>query len=133
MVRWLIKYGNANVDHVMEQDGHTPLFTAVQRCGMVVFRQANSDAVSLSTAGYECDVDMLRWLVDEGNANVNHVSANGATPLLTALGGEVINIDVVHFLLSVGARVRSLDDSVFNSYARASILKKIQKLEVLSL
>lgn len=118
MVRWLIDEGNANVDHA-RQDGYTPLF-AVMRCG----RQANSDATPLPTAGHECDADTHRWLVDEGNANVNKVSANGATPLLIALDGEVINIDMVHFLLSVGAHVRSLDDSVFNSYARASIQRR---------
>jgi hypothetical protein len=76
-------------------------------------------------------MDTLRWLVEEGNANINTVFVSGATPLLAALGAEVVNIDVVRFLLSVGARVRSLDGPVFNSYARASILKEVQKLEVL--
>jgi hypothetical protein len=55
-----------------------------------------------------------------------------ATPLLTALGedAEVINIEVVHFLISVGARVKDLDDPAFNSCAKALIQEEVQKLEV---
>jgi hypothetical protein len=52
---------------------------------------------------------MLRWLVEEGHANINTVSANGATPLLAALGEEMVNMEVVHFLFSSfggGARER---------------------------
>jgi ankyrin repeat protein len=79
-------------------------------------------------------MDMLRWLVEEGNANFNTVAASGATPLLLALDAEVINLDVVRFLLSVGARVEDLtepsDVQQLRSYAKASIQEEVQKLEV---
>lgn len=79
-------------------------------------------------------MDMLRWIVEEGDADVNAVSASGATPLLSALCSKVVNLDVVHFLLSVEARVNSLDDPVSNnSYAKASIQEEVQKVEVPSL
>jgi ankyrin repeat protein len=131
VTRWLIEVGKAKVDHVSELV-RTPLFAAVQRCSVAVIRQANSEATPLSTAGYTCDMDMLRWFVEEGHANVNTVSTSGATPLLAALCAEVVNMEVVQFLLSVGARVGDLEDTVFNSYARASIQMEIQKLEVLT-
>jgi ankyrin repeat protein len=129
IVSRLIKEGKASVDHV-SKDGQTPLFAAIQRCSQWVIRQANSEATPLSTAGYKCDMDILRWLVEEGNANVNAVSTNGATPLYAALHAEVVNVEVVHFLLSVGARVKDLGNPAFNSYAMASIQRKVQKLEV---
>jgi ankyrin repeat protein len=71
---------------------------------MNLIRQANSGATRLCAAGLECDMDILRLLVEEGNANVNTVSACGATPLLVALRQNIINGDVLRFLLSVGAR-----------------------------
>jgi ankyrin repeat protein len=132
MVRWLIKEGNSSVDHVNER-GDTPVFAPVQRCSVKVIRQANSEATPLSTAGYKCDVDMLRWLVEEGDANINTVSANGATPLLVALCEEVVNMDVVRFLLSMGARVGNLTHPVFTTcYVKASIQEEVRKLEVLT-
>jgi ankyrin repeat protein len=130
MVRWLIGEGNASVDQANDV-GQTPLFAAVQRCSQSVLRQANSEATPLSSAGYKCDMDMLRWLVEEGNANVNTVSVKGATLLLFALGAEVVKMDVVHFLLSMGARVGDLNHPVFISYVKASIQKEVQNLEVL--
>jgi ankyrin repeat protein len=130
MVRWLIGEGNASVDQANDV-GETPLFAAVLRCSQGILRQANSETMPLSSAGCKCDMDMLRWLVEEGNANVNTVSASGATPLLAALCAKVVNIDVVQFLLSVEARVGDLNHPVFvTSYAKASILKEVQKLEV---
>jgi hypothetical protein len=75
-------------------------------------------------------MDMLRWFVEEGHANVNTVSTSGATPLLAALCAEVVNMEVMQFLLSVGARVGDLNHPVFSSYAKASIQMEVQKLEV---
>jgi hypothetical protein len=48
------------------------------------------------------------------------------------LCAEVVNIDVVQFLLSMGARVGDLNHPVLiTRYARASIQTEVQKLEVL--
>jgi hypothetical protein len=111
IVRFLIREGNASVEQA-NKEGQTPLLSAIERC---------------SELGFECDMDMLRWLVEEGNANVN---ASGGMPLLFALRAEVVNIEVVRFLLSVGACVEDLDDPAFNSYAKASIQEEVQKLEI---
>jgi hypothetical protein len=131
IVRLLIEENKANVEQANEE-GKTLLFFAVQRCSREVLRQANSKATPLSTTGYKSDVDMLRWLVVEGHANVNTVSVKEATPLLFAQDAKVVNIEVVCFLLSAGARVGDLKHPVFiNYYTRASILEEVQKLEVL--
>jgi hypothetical protein len=67
MVRWLIGEGNASVDQANDV-GETPLFAAVQQCSQGILRQANSEAMPLSSAGCKCGTDMLRWLVEEGHA-----------------------------------------------------------------
>jgi hypothetical protein len=75
-------------------------------------------------------VDIHRLLVEEGNANVNTFTKCGATPLLVALRQDNINGDVLRFLLSVGARVKYLNDPALNSCARLLIREEVQKLEV---
>jgi hypothetical protein len=51
--------------------------------------------------------------------------------LLVALRAEEVNLALVRFLLSVGARVISLDAEVFIGITRAWLLEEVQKLEVL--
>jgi hypothetical protein len=76
-------------------------------------------------------MDMLRCLVEEGDADVNAVSASGTTPPLFAVCWKVVNLGDVRFLVSVGARVIGLDNPVFsNSYTKASLHEEAQKLEV---
>jgi ankyrin repeat protein len=119
--RWLIENGNASVDQA-NKEGETPLFAAIERC--------SKEAAPRDYFGGA--MNMLRWLIEEGNANVNKVSASGATPLLFALCLKVVNIDVVRFLLSEGARVSDLDNPVFNSCVKGFIQEEVQKLEVQS-
>jgi hypothetical protein len=59
-----------------------------------------------------------------------HVS--GATLLILSLREEIINIEVVRFLLSAGACMGDLDDPALNSCAKAFIQEEVQKLEVLA-
>jgi ankyrin repeat protein len=134
ILQLLIEEGKANVDQA-NANGETPLFAAVERCRVAVFswpedeeRWPNVCADILSITELKCDMDMLRWLVEKGNANVNTVSASESTPLLAAM---CANVDVVRFLLSVGARVRDLEDPVFKrSSAQLFIKEELQKLEV---
>ena len=45
-------------------------------------------------------------------------------------GGSIDNLDVPRFLLSVGARVTTLDDDIFNSVTKAWLQEEMKKLEV---
>jgi hypothetical protein len=131
IVRYLIVEGHASVDGACEK-GYAPLFAAIELCSRKLECLADSELKLLPSDVFKRDMDMLRWLVEDCNANVNTVTVSGKTPLLYALSlYAVVNIDVVRFLLSVGARVNDLDNPVFNnSYAKASIQEEVQKLEV---
>jgi hypothetical protein len=75
---------------------------------------------------------MVRWLIEEGKADVNAASTDGVTPLLASLRATEVDTDVPRFLLTVGARVRGedLDDPVFNGFVMGWICEEMQKLEV---
>jgi ankyrin repeat protein len=107
VVKFLVLVGKANVNEA-RNTGETPLFAAAQ----------------------QCRIDVVRWLVQEGKANINQANARGMTPLLTSLHAKVVNIAVPRFLLSVGARITSLDDPTFTGVIKAWIHAKVQQREV---
>jgi ankyrin repeat protein len=108
VVRLLVEEGKADVNQATN-DGKRPLFAAAH-------------------AGY---TEMVQWLVHEGKADINQASVKGTTPLLASLQAKVINIAVPRFLLSIGARVSSIDNRVFNgAIAKAWIQEEVQKREV---
>ena len=107
MVQCLIEVGKVSVDQ-KAKNGETATYIATQQ-------------------NY---LELLIWLVQEGEANVNLAHVKGATPLLASLRAEVVNLAVPRFLLSMGARVLSLDDPVLNGTVKAWIQEEVQKLEV---
>jgi hypothetical protein len=78
-------------------------------------------------------VHVVDWLVQEGKANINQATLEGATPLVASLQADVVNVAVPRLLLSMGARVTSLDDTIFIGLTKAWIQKKVQKREVTEL
>jgi hypothetical protein len=75
-------------------------------------------------------VEVVQWLIQEGKANINDTSADGRTPLMASLQAEIVNIAVPRFLLSVGARVSTLDDPIFTGLTKAWNQEEVQKREV---
>ncbi len=114
VIELLLKHG-ADIDS-KDHKGNSPLHTAImsgrtQAAGLIIQNGAKFNPDQLledSVRNNIADRDVINFLLLKG-ANINHVSVNGLTPLLAAIGQG--NRVLVKLLIARGADVNQKDGS----------------------
>lgn len=135
MIKVLIEVGKASVNHATKS-GAKPLYIAVIKgrleMAQYLVREGRANvnhtcgggATALFVAAQMGHLELVQCLYREGQANIDKTNLKGATPLLVSLLAKDVNIAVPRFLLSMRARVTSLDNPIFTGLTKAWIYRK---------
>ena len=124
VIRWLVEERKVNVNanhrrgvralhHAMEPE----IIKYLVQNGADVNAQTDWGGTVLHSAAFRGQLDIMQWMIEEGNAEVNTRDLDGATALL--LAARENHFDIVKYLLQRGADViaRTSDGRTLLHYA----------------